>query len=62
MIDKLIVLNGTEGHVFEVGKNYIFSGINEYVRSINVTDKGYKVEFMNGTMNVYTRNVMVFHK
>lgn len=63
MIKKLVVLNGTEGHKFEVGKEYVFSDINQVVKEIFATKQGYTVildnkEYIEMPCNT---NVMLFY-
>lgn len=61
MIRKLIVLNGTEGHKFEVGNQYANSEI-QMVENITVIPSGgYRVWFEgNDYVDVLTNNVLVF--
>ncbi len=61
MINKLIVLNGTEGHFFEVGETYFVSGYNGIVKEILPATRGHQIMFEDGSlMNVFTPNVLTF--
>lgn len=62
MIKKLLVLNGTEGHKFEVGKQYAISDYPQIVEEIEFLDDAYIVLFDDGSRaEVITNNVMVFY-
>ncbi|MGD6876853.1 hypothetical protein [Bacillus infantis] len=61
MINKLIVLNGTEGHFFEVGQPYLISGYKGTVSEILSAARGHQVMFEDGSlMNIFTPNVLTF--
>lgn len=61
MIQKLIVLNNTEGHKFEVGKPYVYFDINQMVREITIISQGHRIIFDDKShMDVLTNNVMLF--
>jgi hypothetical protein len=61
MINKLIVLNGTEGHTFEVGQPYLISGYSGTVKEILPAARGHQVIFEDDSLiNVFTPNVLTF--
>jgi hypothetical protein len=60
MIRKLIVLNGSEGHKFEVGKQYANSET-QMVEKITIIGHGYRVWFEKGHVDVLTNNVLLFY-
>jgi len=62
MIKKLVVLNGTEGHKFEVGKQYANGDDVQMVDEIELLDDVYNVLLENNSrIEVVTKNVMVFY-
>jgi hypothetical protein len=62
LIKKLIVLNGTEGHKFEVGKVYANTSNPQTVKEILITGIGHMVIFENDEyVDILTDNVMVFN-
>jgi hypothetical protein len=61
MIRKLIVLNGTEGHKFEVGNQYANSETQMVEKITILGHGGYRVWFVgNDHVDVMTNNVLVF--
>lgn len=62
MIKKLLVLNGTEGHKFIVGKEYANTEETQIVKEILINVNGYIVKFENNEyVIVETPHVMVFY-
>jgi hypothetical protein len=63
LITKLVVLNGTEGHRFEVGKKYTDTNDPKIVKDISQVQGDYLVEFEDSSYaDVKTNNVLVFYK
>lgn len=61
MLSKLAILNGTEGHTFEVGRKYAFSDVCKTVGNIVVTQQGYRVWFDDASyVDVMSNNVLLF--
>lgn len=62
MIKKLLVLNGTDGHKFEVGKQYVNTDDVQIVKEIESNALGYIVTFENNEyVIVETPHVLVFY-
>lgn len=62
MIKKLLVLNGTEGHKFEVGKQYVNSDDVQVIDKIFPTEEGFTVMFKSENyVQILTQNVLVFY-
>lgn len=62
MIRKLIVLNDSEGHKFEVGKQYANSETQIVKNIITLVSGAYRVNFeSNDYVEVKTKNVLVFY-
>lgn len=66
MIKKLLVLNGTEGHKFIVGKEYANTEdiqiVVNIVEKMGLHDREYFVNFENGEhVIIRSNNVMVFY-
>jgi hypothetical protein len=62
LITKLVVLNGTEGHKFEVGTKYTNTDKVKIVTSIIPSEDFYVVNFEDKSyVNVVTDNVLVFY-
>lgn len=61
MLNKLVILNGTEGHTFEVGKEYVLSDLRKTVGNIAITHLGYRVWFDDVSyVDVISNNVLAF--
>ena len=63
MIKKLLVLNGTEGHKFEVGKQYINTDDVLIVKEIERLDDDACIVYFNdgSRIDVVTKNILVFY-
>jgi hypothetical protein len=63
LITKLVVLNGTEGHKFEVGKKYTDTNDPKIVKDISQLQGYYSVQFEDSSyVDIKTNNVLVYYK
>lgn len=62
MLSRLVILNGSEGHTFEVGKEYVYSDVRKTVGNIVITQLGYRVWFVEDAsyVDVISNNILVF--